>query len=177
MTLGVVEHRRGRFNHAATALEEALAVSRTTGDRQLIADTLDYLGDVESDRGNLPAGLFRYGEALSLWRELKDGWGIADALVGFADVAAIREQWESAARFLGAAEALYETAGVAVPPHDRPPYARALAAVRAGLGDAAFTSSRMTGRRAEIEEVIAEAMDVMTEVMSQPTTVSDSPTS
>jgi predicted ATPase/class 3 adenylate cyclase len=157
ITLGVVEHRRGRLDHAAIALEEALAVSQTTGDRQLVADTLDYLGDVECDRGNLPAGLLRYGEALSLWRELKDGWGTADALVGFADVAAMREQWESAARFLGAADALYETAGVAVPPHDRPHYDRAVAAMRAALGDAAFASSRMASRRAGVEEVIGEA--------------------
>jgi tetratricopeptide (TPR) repeat protein len=163
----MIEHRRGRLNQAASAFEEALAVYRTTGDRQWTANTLDYLGDVECDRGNLPAGLSRYAEALALWQELKDGWGIADALVGFVDVAAMTGQAERAARLLGAAEALYQAAGVALPPYDRPNYERAMTTTRASLGDEVFASLRTEGRGLVIEEVIAEALVLVDEVTTK----------
>jgi predicted ATPase/DNA-binding XRE family transcriptional regulator len=165
--LGMIEHRRGRLDQAASAFEEALAAYRTTGDRQWTANTLDYLGDVECDRGNLPAGLSRYVEALALWQELKDGWGIADALVGFVDVAAMSGQAERAARLLGAAEALYQAAGVALPPYDRPNYERAMTAIRASLGDEVFTALRMAGRDLVIGEAIAEARVLVDELTTK----------
>ena len=163
-TLGVVEYRRHHYDQAAAAFEEALAVYRTAGDRQWIAETLDYLGDVECGRGNVSAGLLRYAEALELWRALKDGWGTADALIGFVDVAAMTGQSERAARLLGVAEALYQAAGVALPPHDRPNCERAVTTTRASLGDEVFTALRMEGRGLGIEEAINEALTLADEL-------------
>ena len=166
-TLGVVEYRRHHYDQAAAAFEEALAVYRTAGDRQWIAETLDYLGDVECGRGNVSTGLLRYAEALELWRALKDGWGTADALIGFVDVAALSGQSERAARLLGVAEALYQAAGVALPPHDRPNYERAVTAARASLGDEVFTALRMEGRGLGIGEALAEALVLVDELTTK----------
>jgi tetratricopeptide (TPR) repeat protein len=157
-TLGKVAYHRGQFDRAAAAYEDALVGHRAAGDRQWIADVLDYLGDVEVDRGNLTAALQRYREALALWQELKDGWGTADALVGFVDVAAANTQPQRAARLLGAAEVLYERAGIGLPPHDRPTYGRAREATRRQLGDEAFATLRAEGRAMPIEAVIDEAL-------------------
>jgi len=140
-----------------SAYEEALSLFHAVGDRQWIADILDCLGDIDCDRGQRVAALDRYSEALQLWWELKDGWGIADALVGFVDVAASTGEPERAAQLLGAAEALYERAGISVPPFDRPNYERGLKATRAQLGEERFAALRAEGRTWTAEQAIDEA--------------------
>jgi predicted ATPase/DNA-binding XRE family transcriptional regulator len=155
--LGAVEHRRGHLDQAMSAYEEAFALFRVAGDRQWIADSLDCLGDIHCDREQPVAALDRYSEALQLWWELKDGWGVADSLVGFVDVAATAGQPERAARLLGAADALYERAGIGVPPFDRPNYKRGLKAAQTQLGEERFTVLRAEGRTMTAEQAIDEA--------------------
>jgi predicted ATPase/DNA-binding XRE family transcriptional regulator len=155
--LGAVEYRRGHLDRAMSAYEKALALFRVAGDRQWIADSLDCLGDIHCDREQPVAALDRYSEALQLWWELKDGWGVADALVGIVDMAATAGQPERAARLLGAADALYERAGIGVPPFDRPNYERGLKAVRTQLGEERFAALRAEGRTWTAERAIDEA--------------------
>src|SRR5689334_8670666 len=154
----LVAHRRGDLDRAAALFAATLTMFRPHGDRDDIANTLDYLGDVECDRGDYAAGLANYREALDLWVELKDGWGVADALVGIADAVAASGAFAEAARLLGAAEARYEAAGVALPPHDRPGYGRALAAARERLGEAAFQTARAAGHALKLDQAVVAGM-------------------
>ncbi|MBA3416057.1 MAG: tetratricopeptide repeat protein, partial [Chloroflexia bacterium] len=96
--LALVAHRRGAPERAVVLLEEALANQRATGNREWIADTLADLGDAECGLGRFAPARGRYAEALAVWQDLKDGWGEADALVGFAAIAAACGQPERAAR-------------------------------------------------------------------------------
>jgi non-specific serine/threonine protein kinase len=157
---GMAEHRRDRVEQAISLLGDAVAHQRASGNRDWVADALVSLGDAECDRGDRAAALARYAEALEIWLDLKDGWGVADALVGFADVAATGQP-ALAARLLGAAEARYAAVGIALPPPERPHYGRALAAAERGSGSAAFAASREAGRALGDDAVLAEAAAVV----------------
>ena len=61
------------------------------------------------------------------------------------------------APLLGAAESLYERAGIALPPHDRLHYERALTATQTQLGDERFAALRAEGRTLTVEQAIEEA--------------------
>jgi predicted ATPase/DNA-binding CsgD family transcriptional regulator len=159
--LGMVAHRRGQVSRAVGLLREALAQQRAGGNREWIADTLNYLGDAECDLGEYGSALGRYTEALDIWLDLQDGWGIADALVGFSDVAAANGQAALAARLLGAAEARYDASGIRLPPLDRANYPRAMEAAFMGLGPADFDAAREAGRALPDAQVAAEAAAVI----------------
>jgi hypothetical protein len=58
----------------------------------------------------------------------------------------------------GAGEALRETIGASVLPIYRPDYDRGVAAVRAGLGQAALSAAWTAGRVLSMEEAIALAL-------------------
>ena len=116
---GAVEHRRGHLMPAAAFYEDALTRFRSRRG-STVARGYPRL----SGRCRVRSRRSRHGAA-SLWRspplvaELKDGWGIADALVGVVDVATATGQPERAATLLGAAEALYERAGIDCRPMTR----------------------------------------------------------
>jgi hypothetical protein len=60
---------------------------------------------------------------------------------------------------LAAAATLRRTIGAPVRPGDRPALEGALAAARAVLGDAAFTSAWDTGQTLPLEQIVAHAAD------------------
>ena len=169
----LVAHRRGHLDQAAAQFAAALPHLRPTGDRPDLGDALAiYLGDVECDRGDVAAGLERYRQALDLWVELNDGWGIANALVGMADVAAASGQFHETARLLGAAEALYDAAGIVLPPHDRPNYGRALEKARAQLGGVAFAAAGEEGHALTLEAAVAAGRAIQSTAAGSPPAIS-----
>jgi predicted ATPase/transcriptional regulator with XRE-family HTH domain len=160
-----IEHRRGNGDRARILFAEALAYLRTeAGDLHWIADVLDSLGDLACDQGDVVGAIANYGEALAAWQALGDLWGIADALTGFADVAVRVGQPGRAAQLLGAADALYEQVGIAVPPHDRITYPKTVDAIRTQLGPDAFAAAHSAGRALTMEEAVAEATALADEV-------------
>jgi DNA-binding CsgD family transcriptional regulator len=105
-------------------------------------------------------GADHYAGGLGLWLAIKDRWGTADGLVGFGDVAAACGQPALAARLLGAAEALYDAAGVALPPHGRLSYGRLVAAARHALGEADLAAARAAGRALTPDQIAALTAEV-----------------
>jgi hypothetical protein len=84
----------------------------------------------------------------------------ADVLDGVAGLAAARGRPEGAAQLYGAAAAVRETTGPALPPPERPDHERRLAAVRTAAGDAAFTSAWEEGRALSLAEAVDLALDL-----------------
>jgi DNA-binding NarL/FixJ family response regulator len=70
----------------------------------------------------------------------------------------------TATRLFGAAEALRERHGIDVPPAERPRLERAIAAARARLAEAAFTTAWAAGRTLPMAVAITEALAVAHEV-------------
>ena len=68
---------KGDHERAAPFLEEALALSRTIGDKRNTAGTLHNLGEVERQRGNYERAKALGMESIALWREIKDDWNLS----------------------------------------------------------------------------------------------------
>jgi DNA-binding NarL/FixJ family response regulator len=85
---------------------------------------------------------------------------LIDGLAGMAMVAVGAGAAEDAARLLGAAAAQREALGYVFEIPERERYGRAVAAVRAVLGDDAFAAAEATGRLLSLDEAVAEAKAV-----------------
>jgi tetratricopeptide (TPR) repeat protein len=68
---------KGDHERAAPFLEEALALSRTIGDKRNTAGTLHNLGEVERQRGNYEQAKALGMESMALWREIEDDWNLS----------------------------------------------------------------------------------------------------
>jgi tetratricopeptide (TPR) repeat protein len=156
--LGVVAHQSGDLVQARAYYEQSLAGFRALGDRRGIANTLGNLGVTARLLGDLPESAALQREALANMREAGDQIGIATELEGIAAVAVAAGTSERAVRLFGAAAALRETTGAAIPPDDLPDYERSLAAARAQLGAARYEEARNAGHALGLEEAVTEAL-------------------
>jgi predicted ATPase/DNA-binding XRE family transcriptional regulator/Tfp pilus assembly protein PilF len=158
--LAVVSLRRSDYPRAARYAEEALAVTRRSGDRLGANVALHLLAHAawESDEHGRAAWYFR--EALVLASEAADKTSSAYCIQGLADVAGARGEPRRAARLLGAAEALLETAGLPIyvtTDHDL--HQRVASAARELLGERAWTAAHDEGRTMGFEEAVAYALE------------------
>jgi hypothetical protein len=98
-------------------------------------------------------------EALTLYQTLGDPRRCAVGLEGLASTAGMAGRGERAARLLGAAEALRETLGAPIPPHERADVERAVADARTTLGEEVWAQALAAGRALTLAQAIAEALD------------------
>jgi len=157
---------------AATAralLEESLALCREMAHQDGLAQSLSALARVEACQGDYATANVLYEESLASCRVLDDQEGVAACLEGLAGAVAAqgsvgasiggKEAWGAsalwAARLWGAAEALRETIGVAIPPVWRADHERSVAAVRTHLGEKAFAAMWAEGRTMTPEQALA----------------------
>jgi tetratricopeptide (TPR) repeat protein len=78
--MGDVASLTGKFDDALRYYDEALALSREVGDKRVIADSLEKIGIVHSDKGLHDEALRNFEEALEISREIGDKSGIAQKL-------------------------------------------------------------------------------------------------
>jgi predicted ATPase/class 3 adenylate cyclase/Tfp pilus assembly protein PilF len=152
---GTIAHTQGDSERARALLEESIALQREIGIKWDMATALNRLGMVVHTQGDDGRATALYEESLTLCQELGDKHSLAQCLEGLAVVAVAQQQLEHAARLLGAAEALREAIGTPLSPRERVRYDRAVAAVRAGLGEAAFVAAWTTGKAVPPDHVIA----------------------
>jgi tetratricopeptide (TPR) repeat protein len=141
--LGMTLYRLGQIEGAQACEEEALRLSREIGHRSWDAANLYRLGDLAAEQGDLDSARSRYQESLRLLSQI-DNPEVCVCLEGLAGVAWLQQQFERAARFLGAADAVRAEA----PPsfsHKRGYDARHIAAARAGLKAEALASAYQLG--------------------------------
>src|SRR3712207_2612338 len=122
-------------------MEEALALSKESGDRLGIARGLHVMGAEALNQGRFVAARSLYEESLAISEELGDVWRVAWVLEGLAREAAQRQPVR-AARLLGASEALREAAGIPespfIVPWVRTAREHSVAVARNRLGEEAF---------------------------------------
>lgn len=160
--LGTAAIRQGDYAVARPLLEESLLLCREVGDTWLNAAVLDTLGDLTQAQGDHAGARSLYNESLAIYRQLEDHRGIAHCLKGLAAVAGMQGQHTRAAQMFGAAEALREVSGVALSRSERDEDERYVAAVRADLGEEAFTSAWAAGRAMTLERAIEYAREEVT---------------
>jgi predicted ATPase/DNA-binding CsgD family transcriptional regulator len=154
---------------ACSLLEESVALCREMGHQDGLAQSLSALARVEARQDDYAAACALYEESLAICRVLDDQEGVAACLEGLAGAVAVqgsvgasiggKEAWGAsalgAALLWGAAEALRETIGVAIPPVWRADHERSVAAVRTHLGEKAFAATWDEGRAMTPEQALA----------------------
>jgi predicted ATPase/DNA-binding SARP family transcriptional activator len=149
----------GDLEQAAQLYQQSVSLCREAGRPHELAHGLVGLGDVALGRGDLEEAVRRYVEGLEKFQQHGSEVGIPWLLEKFAGIAALRGHGERAARLLGAAEALREILGVALPPVDRSDYYdRQLLTTRSLLSEDAFAAAWKEGRALTLEQAIAEAL-------------------
>ncbi|HET7034651.1 MAG TPA: helix-turn-helix transcriptional regulator, partial [Thermomicrobiaceae bacterium] len=160
--LGWVSVLRRDRRRAAATLEESLALARTGGDRGYLGWALVNQGRLDLEMGRLDRARDSFIEALEL-----DAVAVAQlsvpprivvsALQGLAAVAATEHDAIGAAQVLGTAEAICDATGFVAWPAEQAFHQRYLAAARAQLSDAEWSTALETGRALGIRETLADA--------------------
>lgn len=141
----------------AELTRESLALWRALDSKPRIAHALHSLGMARLRLGDVPRAVSHLRESLTLFQEVDDRGGIAMCLEGAAALLAAAGQPGTAARLLGAAEALRERLGVPLLPTDRADYDHAVEQAQAGMDEQSFRSAWAAGRLLTPDEAIAEA--------------------
>jgi predicted ATPase/transcriptional regulator with XRE-family HTH domain len=159
VTLGLATQGRGDPAQATAHFHEALEHAREIGYRLGEATALHRLGLAALHAGEVDQALTLLGESLRLVRETGDYEAMAGILDGVA-MAAAADSAERASQLFGAVTALRISLGAPRPHVDMDGYQRAVALVRATLGDDAFAAAETAGRALPREEVIATALAI-----------------
>jgi non-specific serine/threonine protein kinase len=151
--------RMARDNVAARGFyEQAVALAREAGQIEGLSIGLIDLGAVAYGEGDLASSRAHYLEALPIFQRLGNTAYIAFSLDGLAAIAARGNEWERAARLAGAAEALREQVGFALPPVDREVRERYLADLRDALGEGTLVRLLAEGGALSLDRVIEMAL-------------------
>ncbi len=141
----------GALDDARQLAEEALALRRDLGDRRGIGASLFALASVALWGGDLDRAEHLGRESLGIRSDLADRLGIACCLEVLGEAAFARAQHARAARLLGAAAVERAAIGAPLPPLQREPVERIMAAV-------ATHQDRDTGE-ATVSAVVAEELE------------------
>ncbi len=156
--LGLVAWSRHDYDHAAALHEESLALRRDLGDMGGVATSLTARAEVAIAQGEYGRAAALLSESVALAQEIGDQHVVAFCLENLAIVAGATGAPRHATMLFGAAEALRERLGAPLPSPSQADYNRAVAAVRAALGESIFTTIWSQGRALPSDQAVALAL-------------------
>jgi tetratricopeptide (TPR) repeat protein len=140
-----------------TAAEGSLSRFEMLGDQKGVIVSLHNLGLAAAMAGEHARA--SHERALTLCGELGDRRFLPRSLAGLANVARAEGRAERAARLLGAVDTLIEAMFPPVRPWERVENERAVAWVRAAMGEELFAAVWAEGRAMPLEQAIAYALE------------------
>jgi predicted ATPase/DNA-binding SARP family transcriptional activator len=143
--LANIARRRGDAAEAVRCVDEAMSLPRSQRIPLMHTSLLVARGYSADLAGDVETALSSQREALSIAVELGAARVTANAVEGLAGAMALCGDAETAARLLGAADALRRTAGGAMPAAERFDVDRAEGRARKTLGDQAFDAAFSAG--------------------------------
>src|SRR5690606_21262613 len=145
---------------ARDVLGRAFAEATAARFHEGIAWSLDLIGKVSLERGELMQARAQLAASLRVHRRLGDRWRCASVLEALAAVAVASERPARGAVYVGGADAIRDVINARVPAGERP----MLASTEARGVDAiaqAFDAGRERGRRTPLDQTIELARDVV----------------
>ena len=124
----------------------------------MIAHAAHFSGRLSRLRGDRRRAGVLLDEALTLYAGLGNSRGLAGSLEAVGGLAGEAEDWERAARFLAAANAMRESGGTLRMPWETESYEADLARAREALPGHSFADSLREGARMPSDEVVAQAL-------------------
>ncbi|HEY8598404.1 MAG TPA: helix-turn-helix domain-containing protein [Thermomicrobiales bacterium] len=156
---GLVAATAGDSTHADTVLARAEALLRRVGAPWDLAYALNVRALLAQLGGDAAGTVGLLRESIALSRSIGDTADLYFGFVGLAGALATLGRGRPAARLFGAAEALREWTGVAMPSAaSRAAYEQQLAALRAQLDAATLADEWAAGRAMPLDAAIAEAL-------------------
>jgi non-specific serine/threonine protein kinase len=152
---------QGEGERAERKFEEVLASARRLKDPSVTCTALYNLAQSALARGDYAEAGRLLGEGIEWSAQTRDRASLAYFLETLAVVTTFGREAERSALLLGAAEALLEEVGARVHNYYVPDPSlreRAVAEVRAGLGDAAFEAAWSRGREMGFEQAVEYAL-------------------
>jgi tetratricopeptide (TPR) repeat protein len=150
--------RAGGDPEAAEPLyEQVLAIARELDDPEVVGIALLNLAMVAMSRGNIGRVPAMLQETLALAEQMGSKPMGQSVLEVSAGLAAVRREWERAARLFGAVEAQMAQTGLHRDPADEAFLAPLIAATREGLGRDAYAAAEAGGRALAYDEAMTEA--------------------
>ncbi len=156
--LGKMAGHERNFALARARLEESLELARQLGHRGTISSTLWNLGDVALAEGDHATARAWYREVMTTLQTMSNSARLRLLLRSFARLAAAEGRMESAARLLGAFDALAgkQSSGVSAAPETWQRREAILA--RGVLGEIAFATAWEQGRAMPLQQALDEAL-------------------
>jgi tetratricopeptide (TPR) repeat protein len=155
--LAQVRRAEGDLDAAEPLYENVLALARELDDREVIAIALLNLAMVSIGRGSQNRARYVLLEALEIADESGSKPTGQSVLEVCAGLGALREEWQSAVRLFGAAEAQTSQTGLHRDPTDEAFLAPLVARARTALGESAFAAAEASGRALSYDEAMAAA--------------------
>ncbi len=146
----------GETDRALALASEAVDLFRHLETVTAIAEGLATLGRVALARGDDRGARKALEESLELARRSGPRWLVPANLEGLAMLEARQLRAESASRLLGTAHGMRAAMGVPLPLGERSGHERAIAGLRASLGDARFDEAWAAGQRLTLDQALAE---------------------
>jgi predicted ATPase/class 3 adenylate cyclase len=156
--LGRLAYRHGDFTAARSSYAQSLAFFEQIGDQWGQALARCKLGWSAYRQGD-PLARDYFTASLMLSQRVQYAEGIADALTGIAVLALVEQQWQRAARLLGAAAQLRAPIGELLHTTDDLDDTAWIEVLRDSLGEAAFAAAWDGGNTAAVEQIITELRD------------------
>jgi len=157
LMLSIAAFGQGDLTHGWTTIGEAAAIFQDIDDTSLLALADLYLGLFAATAGRFPEAADRYRASLHGFVDAGDIARLFRPLAGLAALAAGAGRPESAARLLGAVDALRARTGADLMFFDGAAIERAEAGALAVLGAEEFSAARESGRADGQREWLAEA--------------------
>ena len=157
--LGNAALDQGNYVRAQMLYEESLALRRDLGDKYGLGLALANLGMAAYRQGDYRRAWALYAESLALQRELGDRHGLVESLEVMAQIAGAQDQPERATRLWGAVDTLRVALGLPFTLEQRTEYEQVTAALRAILGDVAYSALWIAGQSLRLEAAIAFALE------------------
>jgi non-specific serine/threonine protein kinase len=166
--LGVAAYGLGDLAGARLIFEEVVQLARRLEDPRFLAVTLANAGWVAVALRDGTHAAARYLEQVPLARAVGDPYVLAWGLDGVAAVAIHRNLAAPAARLLGAAVAIRDGAGIAVPGVVVARREEYVARARARLGEEAFAAAWRAGQALSAADAVAEALAALANPLLSP---------
>jgi predicted ATPase/Tfp pilus assembly protein PilF/DNA-binding XRE family transcriptional regulator len=157
--LGVVAEEQGDRDAARRFYEESISIARQLREKTFIVYSLNGLAHVLCLQGDLTNAWRYYRESLILAQHTAEKRMIAYGLEGLAKVALRQGMMETAARLLGAADALRRELGAPLDPAEQTELDQDVIAIRNRLPEKEFAVVWSKGSRMTLEQSLTYALE------------------
>jgi predicted ATPase/class 3 adenylate cyclase len=157
--LGEVARVNGDYAKARRYYEECEVLLRQSGDTGDLARLVHSLGYVAQHEGDLAQAQHQFSESLAMFRKFGNHRGMAECVIGFAGLHALKGQHQQAVKLMSAAETILTWGGARWWPADQVEIDRTRAMLSAALDEAAFKEAWEAGSRMTRDEAFALALE------------------